>query len=95
MTRLFGDWYKSYAELPRFFLALEQSNHGCIMYSKMVTGNNLNEEIFQRVFWAFALSIKGFTHCRLVLSIDGTHLYGKYKGTLLIAIGYDSNNQLF
>ncbi|RVW73674.1 hypothetical protein CK203_057060 [Vitis vinifera] len=31
MTRLFGDWYKSYAELPRFFLTLEQSNPGCIM----------------------------------------------------------------
>ena len=23
MNRFFGDWYKSYAELPRFFLALE------------------------------------------------------------------------
>ncbi|RVW69743.1 hypothetical protein CK203_061859 [Vitis vinifera] len=23
MTRLFGDWYKSYAELPHFFIALE------------------------------------------------------------------------
>ncbi|RVW99497.1 Serine/threonine-protein phosphatase 7 long form-like [Vitis vinifera] len=86
MTRLFGDWYKSYAELPRFFLALEQSNPGCIMYSKTVPGNNPNEEIFQRVFWAFAPSITGFAHCRPVLSIDGTHLYGKYKGTLLIAM---------
>ena len=65
------------------------------MYSKMVPGNNLNEEIFQRVFWAFALSIKGFTHCRLVLSIDGTHLYKKYKGALLIAMRCDGNNQLF
>ncbi|RVW91315.1 Serine/threonine-protein phosphatase 7 long form-like [Vitis vinifera] len=82
-------------ELPRFFLALEQSNPGCIMYSKMVPGNNPNEEIFQRVFWAFAPSIKGFAHCRPVLSIDGTHLYGKYKGTLLIAMGCDGNNQLF
>ncbi|RVW68072.1 hypothetical protein CK203_064579 [Vitis vinifera] len=82
-------------ELPRFFLALEQSNPGCIMYSKMVLGNNPNEEIFQRVFWAFAPSIKGFAHCRPVLSIDGTHLYGKYKGTLLIAMGCDGNNQLF
>ncbi|KAL6342202.1 hypothetical protein AAG906_006816 [Vitis piasezkii] len=92
MTRLFGDWYKSYAELPRFFLALEMSNPGCIMYSKMVPGNNPNEEIFQRVFWAFAPSIKGFAHCRPVLSIDGTYLYGKYKGTLLIAIGCDASN---
>ena len=46
MTRLFGDWYKSYAELPHFFLALEQSNPGCIVYSKMVPRNNPNEEIF-------------------------------------------------
>ncbi|KAL6321966.1 hypothetical protein AAG906_035881 [Vitis piasezkii] len=28
-----------------------------------------------------------------VLSIDGTHLYGKYKGTLMIAMGCDGNNQ--
>ena len=95
MTRLFGDWYKSYAELSCFFLALEQSNPGYIVYSKMVPRNNPNEEIFQCVFWAFVPSIKGFTHYRPVLSIDGTHLYGKYKGTLLIAMGCDGNNQLF
>ena len=65
------------------------------MYSKMVPGKNPNEEIFQRVFWAFTPSIQGFTHCRPILSIDGTHLYGKYKRTLLIAIGCDGNNQLF
>ena len=29
------------------------------------------------------------------MSIDGTHLYGKYKGKLLIAMGCDKNNQLF
>ena len=53
------------------------------------------KKIFQCVFWAFAPSIKGFTHCRPILSIDRTHLYGKYKRTLLIAMGYDGNNQLF
>ncbi|KAL6333939.1 hypothetical protein AAG906_039353 [Vitis piasezkii] len=86
---------KSYAELSRFFLALEQSNPGYIVYSKMVLGNNPNEEIFQCVFWAFVPSIKGFTQCRPVLSIDGTHLYEKYKGTLLIAMGCDGNNQFW
>ena len=94
-TRLFGDWYKSYVELSCFFLALEQSNPRCIAYSKMVPGNNPNEKKIQRVFWAFTPSIKGFTHCRLILSIDGTYLYAKYKGILLIAMGYNSNNQLF
>ena len=26
---------------------------------------------------------------------NGTHLYEKYKGTLMIAMGYDGNNYLF
>ena len=51
-----------------------------------------NTEIFKRVFWSFKPSIEGFEHCRPVLSIDGTHLYGKYKGTLMIAMGCDGNN---
>ena len=54
-----------------------------------------NNEIFQRVFWSFKPSIEGFQHCRPVMSIDGTHLYGKYKDKLLIAMGYDGINQLF
>ena len=54
-----------------------------------------NIEIFQRVFWSFKPSIEGFEHCRPVMSIDGTHLYEKYKATLLIAMGCDGNNQLF
>ena len=57
--------------------------------------NMLNTKIFQRVFWSFKPSIDGFEHCCPVMSIDGTHLYGKYKGTLLIAMGCDINNKLF
>ena len=55
----------------------------------------LNTEIFQRMFWSIKPSIDGFEHYCLVMSIDGTHLYGKYKGMLLIAMGCDRNNQLF
>ena len=54
-----------------------------------------NTEVFQHVFWAFHPYIEGFNHCRPILSIDGTHLYGKYKSTLMIAMGCDGNNQLF
>ena len=39
------------------------------------------------MFWSFKPSIEGFEHCRPVMNIDGTHLYGKYKGKLLIAMG--------
>ena len=44
---------------------------------------------------AFHPSIEGFNHYQPILSNDGTHLYGKYKGTLMIAMGCDENNQLF
>ena len=30
-----------------------------------------------------------------MLSIDGTHLYEKYKGIVMIVMGCDRNNQLF
>ena len=51
--------------------------------------------IFKYVFWAFAPSIAGFTHCRPVISIDGTHLYVKYREKLLIAMVADAKNEIF
>ena len=47
------------------------------------------------MFWAFAHSIAGFAHCRPVISINGIHLYGKYKGKLLIAMATNANNEIF
>ncbi|KAL9674544.1 hypothetical protein QQ045_030816 [Rhodiola kirilowii] len=45
-----------------------------------------------RVFWAFDECIHAFKHCRPILSIDGTHMYGKYDGKLLVACSLDANN---
>ncbi|XP_021751463.1 uncharacterized protein LOC110717133 [Chenopodium quinoa] len=52
-------------------------------------------EVFERVFWAFGPCIDGFKHCMPVICIDGTHLYGKYKGTLLVATSVDASFQVF
>ena len=95
LTILFEDFHKSYAELPRFFMALEQVNPGCIVTWKTFDSHMHKTEVFQRVFWAFHPYIEGFNHCRPILSIDGTQLYEKYKGTLMIVMGCDGNNQLF
>ena len=92
---LFVDFSQSYTELPRLFLALEQANSGCVVIWKTFDINMPNTEIFQHTFWSFKPTIEGFKHYRFVLNIYGTHLYGKYKGTLLIAMGCDGNNQLF
>ena len=94
LTNLFRDFYKSYAEVTRFFMALEQANPGCFVTWKTFDSNIQNTKIFQCIFWTFHASIEGFNHCWPILSIDGTHLYRNYKGTLMIAMGCDGNNQL-
>ena len=43
----------------------------------------------------FHPSIEGFNHCWPILSINGTHLYENYKGTLMISMGCDGNNKSF
>ena len=39
LTNLFGEFYKSYIELPHFFIALEQTNLRCVVISKSFSGN--------------------------------------------------------
>lgn len=45
--------------------------------------------MLSKVFGSFRPSIEAFKHCRLVISIDGTFLYEKYKHKLLVACGMD------
>ena len=47
------------------------------------------------VFWSFGPCIDGFKYCKPVISIDGTHLYGKYQEKLLVAMATDANNKVF
>ncbi|XP_015959957.1 uncharacterized protein LOC107483859 [Arachis duranensis] len=48
----------------------------------------------RRVFWTFPPCIEAFKHCKPLIFIDGTHLYGKYGGTLLMAIAQDGNTNI-
>ncbi|XP_016185807.1 uncharacterized protein LOC107627491 [Arachis ipaensis] len=47
--------------------------------------------MFHRVFWTFPPCVEAFKYCKPLISIDGTHLYGKYECTLLMAIAQDGN----
>ncbi|XP_057740188.1 uncharacterized protein LOC130957338 [Arachis stenosperma] len=47
-----------------------------------------------RLFWTFPPCIEAFRHCKPLVSIAGTHLYGKYGGTLLVAIAQDGNSNI-
>ncbi|KAI5681170.1 hypothetical protein M9H77_02397 [Catharanthus roseus] len=60
--------------------------------------SNIIEEVkvlFQRGCTHKPARIDGFQYCRSVISVDGTHLRGPYKGILLIASTWDANNHLF
>ncbi|RYQ92704.1 hypothetical protein Ahy_B09g098919 [Arachis hypogaea] len=46
--------------------------------------------IFDKVFWAFPAYVEAFKHCKWFVSVDGTHLYGKYGGVLLIVVTQDA-----
>nr|KYP52009.1 hypothetical protein KK1_026086 [Cajanus cajan] len=50
--------------------------------------------IFKRLFWTFKPCIDGFAFCKPIVQVDGTFLYGRYKGTLLVAVAQDGRNNI-
>ncbi|XP_021771757.1 uncharacterized protein LOC110735887 [Chenopodium quinoa] len=99
IAEIFGDWDSSYGRLPHFMQALQQSNpRTCVVWKHKALVDGVyysNMEVFERVFWAFGPYIDNFKHCMPVICIDGTHLYGNYKGTLLVATSVDASFQVF
>ncbi|XP_016172550.1 uncharacterized protein LOC107614939 [Arachis ipaensis] len=59
-------------------------------------GDEVDEstEYFHRLFWTFPPCVEAFKHCKPLISIDGMHLYGKYGGTLFLAIAQDENSNI-
>nr|XP_025631357.1 uncharacterized protein LOC112726250 [Arachis hypogaea] len=63
---------------------------------KIFGGDDLVTDIrvLHRVFWSYYLCIRVFRHCKAVVQVNGTHLYGKYKGCLLVTVSQDGNNNI-
>jgi hypothetical protein len=40
-------------------------------------------------------SINDFQYCYPLISINSTHLYGKHKVKMLVAVAYDTNNRIY
>ena len=43
-----------------------------------------DKTMLKRAFFSFDSCLTGFAYCKLIIQVDGTWLYGKYTGTLLI-----------
>ena len=80
-----GDYEAAYNILPKMLAAIAHRNPGMRHRVESIDG------VFRRAFWSFGQCIEAFTYCRPVLSIDGTFLTGKYKGTMMVAMAHSSN----
>ncbi|XP_057739666.1 uncharacterized protein LOC130956664 [Arachis stenosperma] len=96
---IYGDWDDSYNQLQRYFNALQTFIPGTIVDLQTrpyYVGNTLDCDsvMFHLVFWSSPLCVEAFKHCKPLVSVDGTHLYGKYTETLLMGIAQDENNNI-
>ncbi|XP_061354986.1 uncharacterized protein LOC133299532 [Gastrolobium bilobum] len=97
IVRVFGDWDESYAFLPRWLDYMLLFSPGSA-YKLDVNEHRIDgrldgsHKVFKRVFWTFKQCCDAFNYCKPMLQIDGTHLYGKYRRTLMIATAVDGNN---
>ncbi|KAL6324600.1 hypothetical protein AAG906_013412 [Vitis piasezkii] len=96
MLRVFGDWDESYQALPKWMNILKLTNPGTKIVWKTIPLRGIYGNVhLMSVFWTFGSSVEGFKHCRPIIQINGTFLYGIYMGKLLIAISIDANGHIF
>ncbi|KAL4319222.1 hypothetical protein GQ457_18G012080 [Hibiscus cannabinus] len=101
MKSVYGDYDKSYNELPALLQAMTffipgtivryQTKDACDHEGQLVQGC----KYFHRLFWAFKPCIEGFSFCKRMVQVDGTWLYRRYSHVLLIAVAQDGDNNIF
>ncbi|XP_016192031.1 uncharacterized protein LOC107632908 [Arachis ipaensis] len=99
IEKIFGGWEVSYEALPIWFEAMCNKEPSAVVHFETMPayqGDDLVTDIrvLHRVFWSYYPCIRAFRHCKPVVQVDGTHLYGKYKGCLLVAVSQDGNNNI-
>jgi hypothetical protein len=94
MQRINGSHETAFSELPKYCADLIQANPGTTAIVKCKTEDG-DVQRFHCMFVSYPASGFGFSHCRPVLGLDGTHLKSKYRGVLVTATATDANGSLF
>ncbi|GJV83884.1 transposase, MuDR, MULE transposase domain protein [Tanacetum coccineum] len=90
LNQIRGSPYESFEMLPYYCYNLERKNQGSVTRIKTD-----DKGVFEMLFIAPGASIRTFlNYLRPLLIIDAAHLKGTYKGTNLVAVGMDGNNQI-
>ena len=94
ISKIFGTWEGAYNLLPRLFEAIKSTNPGTRYKFLTKPTNQPGVHFFKAVAWAWGPCIDAVKYLRPVISIDAAFLSGRYEGRLLMACGYDAENQL-
>ncbi|XP_016164550.1 uncharacterized protein LOC107607076 [Arachis ipaensis] len=94
VKKIFRGWEASYETLPIWFKAMCHKEPSVVIHFETMPayqGDDLVTDIriLHRVFWSYYPCIKAFRHCKPVVQVDGTHLYEKYIGCLVVAVSQD------
>ncbi|KAH6780650.1 hypothetical protein C2S52_011887 [Perilla frutescens var. hirtella] len=82
---VYGDFDKSYAQLPAFLHTLQLMNPGTVVDMEITSDGR-----FKHSFLALGACVNVFIqYAHPVLVIDGTHLKGNNKGVLFVAVTKD------
>lgn len=94
---VYGSWESSVTKLPRYMCAIQKYVPGTVvewLHLEHEQRPPPRQYTLGYLFWAFKPCIDGYKHCRSVISVDGTHLYGRYRHVLLIAATLDADNHV-
>ena len=94
VAKVFGNWDESYKLLLRWLYMVKHMNLGTLVEQRVQATSIEGHVILSLIFWAFGPCIEPFSRCGPLIQIGNTHLYGKYRGKLLIATSIDSNRHL-
>ncbi|XP_057803635.1 uncharacterized protein LOC131018968 [Salvia miltiorrhiza] len=88
---IYGDPDKSFQLIPSYLHMVQHCNPDSI-----IDLETNGDDVFKYCFMALGACIRGFLSSgRPVVVIDATHLKGKYKGVMFVAVTKDGNEQVF
>ncbi|XP_015960067.1 uncharacterized protein LOC107483967 [Arachis duranensis] len=99
IAKVFGEWEVSYQTLSVWLKAMTMKmSRSCVQIKTLFVYHDSEEvqgvRVLHRIFWSFYPCIVTVKHCKPLVQVDGTHLYRKYKGALLVAVAQDGNQNI-
>ncbi|WVZ06171.1 hypothetical protein V8G54_019517 [Vigna mungo] len=89
---VYGNWEESFNKLPCLLQVMQTFLSGFVykLKTQPITGGQeirQNQQYFKRLLWTFKPCVDGFPYCKPLVQVEGTFLYGRYRGTFFGGCG--------